>query len=306
MVAEKKQNEIKTVSWYLSAKNLIKFIDDENSYKLTDKVIAANDFKQYPILKGNKVEVAFENGQVSYLRKVKSETPKSVAPVSEQGKGSEEAYEPTAEEQKPKAVDPNPVASVPSTNPQAVGEVKELTIFAVAQNKKVVKFLEIKDDGWFTIDPSIQAKDYQEIGLIAKNKAKVQIVENNVVSFEKVAVEASVAAPQSTPEARSEAKKAETTTSPVKTAEAPKKEYIPKTDKDAFYYIKELERKIRFLEDNKQESIEIQSAIGSAAEIVGRVAASISPAPTANVINSMLSAVAKENYKLIQELKKTK
>jgi hypothetical protein len=296
----------KQISWFLVAKSLVKFVNDENSYKLSEKVMAATDFKKWPILKGDTCDISIEDGVVTYLRKVKKEAPKS------EGHGSEEAYEPTLEEEKPKvAPTPAPAPEVKKEiiTPCVYGDGKELTVFAVAANKKVVKFLEIKDDGWFTIDPSIQAKDYAVIGLQAKNKAKVQIVEKNVVSFEKVAGEAPVKATEQPKTATSSPDNAKSEPTPVKaeqTVSSPKTEYQPKTEKDAFYYIKELERKIRFLEDNKQESIEIQSAIGSAAEIVGRVAASISPAPTANVINSMLSAVARENYKLIQELKKNK
>jgi hypothetical protein len=295
-MAERAPNVTKTVAWFLEKKALIKFVDDEKSYKLAENVVKANNFEKFPIRKADIVEVGILNDTITFLRKAKSQTPK------DEGKGSEEAYEPTAEEQKPKTVDPNPVASVPSTNPQIVGEVKELTVYAIASNKKVVKFLEIKDDGWFTIDPSIQAKDYAVIGLQAKNKAKVQIVEKNVVSFEKVAGEAPVKATESTPEARSETKNAETTTS------TPKKEFKPEpqeemTSKDAFYRVKQLENKVRYLQDEKTDSFEAQASVSAAAEVVGRIAASISPAPTANVINSMLSAIAKENYKLIQELK---
>jgi len=281
-MVERKPNEVKIVAWLLVAKKLIKFANDETSYKISDKVMAANDFAKFPLPKGSTVEVGINEGVVTFLRKQKSES-----------KTSEEIQEPTPNEEKPKAVAPTP-APAPKVEepkkedvtPSVVGEVKELTIFAVSANKRVVKFLECKDAGWFQIDPSIQAKDYQEIGLIAKNKAKVQIVENNVVSFEKVAVEAPVAAPQSTPEARSEEKKAETTTSLVKAAEAPKKEWKPYSQNP-----------------DVQKSIECQACVNSASNLVGMVAANIDPKPTASVINAMIRAIATENYNLLQELK---
>lgn len=277
MSVERKPNQIKIVAWLLVAKKLIKFANDKTSYKISDKVMAANDFTKYPLSKGTTVEVGINEGVVTFLRKQKSES-----------KGSEEAYEPTPEEENPKVPAPQTAEpEVKKETPEIVGEEKVLTVFAVATNKKVVKFTELKDSGWFQIDPSIQAKDYQEIGLVAKNKVKVQIVENKVISLVKVASE-----PAEQPKP--------TTSSPETTKNAPSS---TKTEKDTFYYVKELERKIRFLEDNKQESIEIQSAINAACNVVGRVAASISPAPTAKVINSMIQAIAESNHALLKELK---
>jgi len=278
----------KQISWFLVAKSLIKFVDDEKSYKLSEKVMAANDFKQYPLLKNDTADVSIEDGVVTYLRKVKKDAPKV------ENKGSEEKYEPTADEQKPKTVAPNPVASVPSTNSQVVGEVKELTIFAVAQNKRVVKFLEIKDDGWFQIDPSIQAKDYQEIGLIARNKCKVQLIEKNVISFEKVVGEAPAKAtkqPKTATSSQADVKSEPTPTSANTASVATptvKKEWKPYNSQET---------------DSRQRSIEAQAAVNSANDTVGRIAAQIDPKPTASVINAMIRAIAESNFALIQELK---
>ncbi|MDD4352528.1 MAG: hypothetical protein PHU71_06175, partial [Candidatus Gracilibacteria bacterium] len=154
---------------------------------------------------------------------------------------------------------------------------------------------------WFTIDPSIQAKDYAVIGLQAKNKAKVQIVENNVVSFEKVAGEAPVKATEQPKTATSSPDNVKSESTPVKAVEYPKKEWKPTSQYN----------------DDRQKSIECQAMINSACEVAGAVAAAITNAsrsvdkdgnvttnaPTANIINRMIRAIAEENYSLLQELK---
>lgn len=271
-MVERTPNLTKTVAWFLEKKALIKFSDDEKSYKLAENVIKANNFEKFPIRKGDVVEIGLTADAITFLRKAKSQAPK------DEGKGSEEAYEPTPEEEAPK------VAPAPEVKKEVVtpSDVKELTVFAVAANKKVVKFTELKDDGWFQIDPSIQAKDYTEIGLIAKNKAKVQLSEKNVVSFEKV----DVVATQSTQEAPSEVKNTPTTTATP--APLVKKEYKPYNAQES---------------DARQRSIEAQAAVNAANDTVSRIAAQIDPKPTALVINAMIRAIAESNFALIQELK---
>jgi len=280
----------KQISWFLVAKSLIKFVNDEKSYKLSEKVMAANDFKKYPLLKNDTADVSIEDGVVTYLRKVKKDAPKV------EDKVSEEAYEPTPDEEQLKVVAPSPTPEVKKeiVTPSVNGEVKEFTIFAVSADKKVVKFTEIKDAGWFQIDPSIQAKNYQDIGFIAKNKAKVQIVEKNVISFEKVVGEAPVKATEqpktvtsSQADVKSEPTPASANTASV-AAPTVKKEWKPYNSQET---------------DSRQRSIEAQAAVNSANDTVGRIAAQIDPKPTASVINAMIRAIAESNFALIQELK---
>jgi len=285
-MAERKPNEQKIIAWHMVAKNVIKFANDEQSYKCNDKVLAANDFAKYPLSKGTSVEVGINENVITFLRKQKSDAQKS------QGNGSEEAYEPTPEEEKgtvepEKAKEPAPAEANP---PLVDGAYRELTVFAVAANKKVVKFTEIKDAGWFQIAEAIQAQDYKVIGLEAKNKANVLITENTVMSFAKVASEATEqpkTATSSQVDVQSERIATPSTTSaPV---QAPKKEWKPYSSQD---------------NDGRQKSIECQASINSACQVVGMMAANIEPKPTANVLNSMIKAVAESNYQLLQELKK--
>lgn len=287
---ERTPNLTKIVAWFLEKKALIKFADDEKSYKLAENVIKANDFEKFPIRKGDVVEIGLTADVITFLRKAKSQTPKV------ENRGSEEAYEPTAEEEKPKTVvqtpAPAPKVEEPKkevVTPSVVGDEKVLTVYAIAANKKVVKFLEIKDSGWFQIDPSIQAQDYKVIGLEAKRQVKVKIVENMVVSVSKVASEPAETPKTTTssPEnAKVEPTAAPAAQAPVKATEAPKREWKPYSQNP-----------------DVQKSIECQACVNSASNLVGMVAANIDPKPTASVINAMIRAIATENYSLLQELK---
>jgi hypothetical protein len=280
MSAEKKPNEVKLVAWFMATKGVIKFANDDTSYKLGEAVVKASNFEKFPLLKGDKVEVAITEGIVTYLRKQKSAV----------SHGSEEAYEPTAAEEAGTVEPEKPKAPAPAeANPPIVdGGVRELTVFAVAVNKKVVKFLEVKDAGWFQIDEAIQAQDYAVIGLQAKNKGNVLIVENKVVSFAKVGsepVEQPKTATSSPVNAKVEPTVAPAVQAPVS---APKKEYKPYNSNES---------------DARQKSIEAQAAVNAASNVAARIGASLPQAPTANVVNAMIRAVAESNFALIQELK---
>jgi len=285
-MAERVPNEIKLVAWFMAAKNVIKFANDDTTYKLAEAVVKASNFEKFPLSKGDKVEVGIKEGIVTFLRKQKSDAPKA------ESHGSEEAYEPTPEEEKGTVEPEKPKAPAPAeANPPIVdGGVRELTVFAVAANKKVVKFLEVKDAGWFQIDEAIQAQDYKVIGLEARHKANVKIVENKVVSFAKVASEPAEqpkTATSSQGDVQSERIATPSTTSaPVQAA---KREWKPASSYDTA---------------DKQKSIECQSCINASCQVVGMMAANIEPKPTANVLNSMIKAVAESNYQLLQELKK--
>jgi len=263
-------NPVKLVAWFMQAKGVIKFANDDTTYKLEEAVIKASNFEKFPLSKGDKVEVGIKDGVVTFLRKQKAT----------EAKGSEEAYEPPPEEEKGTVEPEKPKAPAPAeANPPIVdGGVRELTVFAVAANKKVVKFLEVKDAGWFQIDEAIQAQDYKVIGLEAKRKANVLITENKVVSFQKV--------------------DSEPTAAPAAT-QAPKKEWKPYNAQES---------------DARQKSIEAQAAVNAASNVAAKVAAAITTTsrkddgtiapPTANVINNIIRAIAESNFALIQELKK--
>jgi hypothetical protein len=300
-MVERKPNEQKLVAWFMAAKNVIKFNGDDTTYKLSETVIKASNFEKFPLQKGDKVEVAITDGVVTFLRKQKSEAPKA------EGHGSEEAYEPTPEEE----AGPTPKVEQKVEAPKIeapTSDAKELTVYAIAANKKVVKFLEIKDDGWYQIDEAIQAQDYASLGLVAKNKVKVIFNDKTITYLAKVASEPAEqpkTATSSQGDVQSERIATPSTTSAP--AQAAKKEWKPYNaqGKDDYWTNKFEHDKAHFnvKESEKQLSIEAQAAVNSANEVAGRVAASISPAPTANVINNMIRAVAESNFALIQELK---
>lgn len=285
-MAEYKPNEIKVVAWFLQQKNLIKFTDGEATYSLDEKVIAVANFEKFPIRKGDTVEVGLKDNKVTFLRKKKSEPPKEQ--LSSEPKPSTQIE---SEVEEPKQLPDEKAQTSDTTAPinSSPELLKELTVFAVAANKKVVKFIELKDEGWFQIAENIQTQDYRTIGLIAKNKVYVQITEKTVVAIlPNVEVEKPIEEPIV------EAKEVKVESTPIQTVQTPppssyKKEWKPQSSYDSA---------------EKQTSIEAQAAINAANQIVGRIAANIDPKPTASVLNSMIRAIAIENYNLIQELKK--
>lgn len=268
-------SEQKSVSYYLVAKKIIKFADSATKFPVTATEVPTS------LTKGDVVNVVITDGAVTFLEKVTAKT----VPAKE----NDEQYEPTAEEEakpvppvKKEAPEPTQVTAKPTAVPiSEPSQMQELTVYAVSGDKRVVKFLEIKDLGWFDVAENIKSLDYKEIGMIAKSKIKVQFADKTVVAYEKVAQVAE--------------KKEQPTNSTVAPQNAPvaapvaKKEWVPYKSQD---------------NDTRQTSIEAQASVNSACDVVGRVAASISPAPTASIINNMIRAVAIENFKLIQELKK--
>jgi hypothetical protein len=263
-------NPIKLVAWFMAAKNVIKFANDDTTYKLGEAVIKASNFEKFPLSKGDKVEVGITDGIIIYLRKQKS------VPQESESKGSEEAYEPTPAEEKP----------INTLGTEDTTTIKQLTVFAVAANKKVVKFLECKDAGWFQISETIQAQDYATIGLIAKNKVQVTFNDKTVISLVKVASEA----PQQEKTTTSSPANAKVEPTAAPAAQAPaqaaKKEWKPYSQ-----------------DSGVQKSIEAQAAVNAASNVAGRIGASLPQAPTASVVNNMIRAIAESNFALIQELK---
>ena len=281
----KTENQTATVTWHLVGKNLIKFEGHEESYKLADNVIAANDFSKYPLTKGSQVEYGLKDGVVTFLRKNNVSKPKSeekvAEPIKETPKASEPDKKPPVSEEKPKS-QPEPVKEQKG---QETPSKRELTVSAVAGNKKVVKFLEINDSGWIQVSENIQAQDYKVIGLVAKNKVRVLIVDNTIVEIE------------NTPQKNIQ---------DVISEEPKKEEASYSNNKDQFYRIKQLENQVRFLENNKQDSIEAQSAVNAANELVGRISASLESKPPASKIIEMLEVISEANFLLIQKFKEKK
>jgi len=152
---KKPKGEVKTVAWFMPKKSLIKFAGDEDSIRLTDRVIEVSDFVKYPINEGDTVEVSIKDNEVSFLRKVSSEKAKSST------------------------------ASASTTTSEA--NVIDATIYAVSGNKKVAKIILADKDKpestWYQISESLQAKDYKEIGLIAGTAVGLKIQDDTIVGI---------------------------------------------------------------------------------------------------------------------------
>ena len=76
-MVERKPNETRVIAWFMQTKAVIKFTNDDTTYKLSDAVIKASNFEKFPLLKNDTVEVGIVDGIVTFLRKQKSNAPKS-------------------------------------------------------------------------------------------------------------------------------------------------------------------------------------------------------------------------------------
>ncbi len=154
----KKPNEQKIVSWFVVNKSLIKFDGEEESISVSNTVMDVSDFEKYPIGKGDTVEVGTKNDEVSFLRKIKTDKP------AKSGKKEEKSVDITG----------------------GNTEIKDdITIFAVAGNKKVVKFE--KDGAWIKVSSAVQKQSFDDIGLVAGNLVSVTLVNGDIASITKKA-----------------------------------------------------------------------------------------------------------------------
>ena len=148
---------LKKVAWFITAKQLIKFQGDDDSYPVSDEVMTTSDFKANPVKKNTAVNVVIEDGTVTSLNTVQSkakETKQEEAPAQEETEVKEEAE------------------ATEKVAPATTGEESTVTIYAVSGNKTVVK-LE-KDGDWIVVAVALQEKDYKEIGLVARNTVKIK------------------------------------------------------------------------------------------------------------------------------------
>ena len=144
---------------------------------------------------------------------------------------------------------------------------------AVAANKKVVKFSDYNPENWVAVSEALQKEDFATLGLVAKATVAVKF---ETIDGKETIVEM---------KAQKQAEKAGTSSSGY----SGKKKWNNYNSGD---------------NEARQTSIEAQAATNSACAIVARVAATIQPPPAASKISEMVRAIAEENYKLIQDLKK--
>jgi len=164
-------NEImKKVAWFITAKQLIKFQNDDESYSVSDEVMTTSDFKANPIKKNNAVNVVIADGIVTSLKKIQGEEKKPVEEVKD-----------TKQEEAPKKEVKEEVESTEKVTPATTGEERTETIYAVSGNKTVVKFS--KDGDWIIVAVALQNKDYKEIGLVARNTVKVKFNDAGEIAF---------------------------------------------------------------------------------------------------------------------------
>jgi len=153
---------------------------------------------------------------------------------------------------------------------------KEITVGGVAVDKAGVVDKETKI--WYTLDSTINAQEF-------KDKCTKKTIEVTIAPQEK-----------GNAVIKSYTLKAEE----VKQPEEQEKSEPKINNNDAFYRIKELERQVRFLENQKTESFEAQNAVNGANIVVAQMK-EILLDPQA--VLRTITKIAEHNFKTIQDLK---
>ena len=184
----KKENVVKTVEWFSQGQMLIKFVDEEDSIFLSEKVIEASDFDKYPIAKngGDVVEVGTKvidgEEKVSYLRKQSKFAKKTKATTKKKNPSTN-----------PDDAPDDSVKEAPADSSD--GEVKTIKIISVRTDRTALKY--VGENEWPKIKESIQDNPLFK----SKNVVDVKIVDGVIT-----AVKASDMAQSSSKEQASENK----------------------------------------------------------------------------------------------------
>jgi hypothetical protein len=283
--------EKKVVDWYIGKRKLVKFTDNDTPFKVADNVVpyfkdAVAGVKE-GIKTGDKVEVSITIGSneatVTFIKLEVAEKVVEVAPVPQDELKIEKAIDIPKTEEKP--VEAKSDASIP------VGEEHTWVVAGKALQQKpyAVVFDESpkRANGksiFHTLPENLEAI-FNTIKKGDKVKFTSQVIDGKNIITSLVKVE----------EARPVEKSVET---PVVQKEAPVSSEQKSTDT---WEVKQLKNKIRYLEDNKQESIEAQAATNSA----NLFAAGYFNNKTAIKVDiqEFITYVAKLNYETIQSLK---
>jgi len=270
-----------TLKWVMTDDKIIRFTEIEEPCDMTDAV-AKVDFEKAGMVSGSKLTVEFDkdNKTVIFLTLVKGvEAPKQ-----------EKKEEPKAQESAPKQ--------------ELTGNTKVLTVGGLSPKYRGITFKEEKDV-WYDVVNEIGIENLDKMGIGKGSLVELTIADAEGKSKNKRIVGIKLAEKKETPKENKptdtrndfDKEKTQDTTSDVV------------TEKDAFYRIKELERTIRYMKDEKQASIEAQGAVQRAFDFIGCALSKETPLAFANneaMIKVLIKTYAQEAFNLVQELKKPK
>lgn len=271
-----------TLKWVMLEDKIVRFVELNDASEITDE-IAKLDFEKAGMVAGAKVSVEFDaNNKVIFITLVKgAEAPKQ---------------EPKADD-KPSEAKEAPKESLPTNT-------KVLTVGGLSPKYRGITFKEEKDV-WYDVVNEIGIENLEKMGIVRGSSVEVTIGEPEGKSKNKRIVGIKLAEKKEAPKENEkptgnndfDKEKSQDSASDVV------------TEKDAFFRIKELERTIRFLKDEKQASIESNSAVERAFTLIGVILSKESPESFVKnevTIKAMLKTYAQEAYNLIQELKQKK
>ena len=144
----------------------------------------------------------------------------------------------------------------PKAEPSNNDNYKEYTIHGIPENKKVIKFKEVMDK-WYDVASELQTRDLQAEGIVARAKVKVKIEKidgTDIITDIKIS--------------NSEVTEASANDVEVATDEISTGNSSVITSYDNKYDIGRLKNRIQYLESVQRESIEKQTALNRAGDIV--------------------------------------
>lgn len=273
---------VKTLKWVMVVDKTLRFHEDTTALDISDAVPVAN---YSGLVKGDKVEVTIEKNVITSIHKVeaKQEIKEPELPKPE-----------VKEEEKPSD----------STK-------QLLTVAKIYDKTRGILFVEEKDK-WYSLAKFIDMKVMKENGVvvgakvtIATEKGEKETYNDVVVAINTIQVEEKQ---KETP--KNDYEKEPGYNPPPQVESKPENPTPPppevKSEKDAFYRIKQLENQVRFLQEEKTKSIEIQGSVDRAFNLVGKSLQGQDPdllIKNMDTIKKTIRELAEYSFKTVQELK---
>lgn len=274
-MAKSKEKKDLTVKWVIGEDELIRFAEHDEADTLSSN-LAKMDFEKAGFNAGAKVTVEFEEVEgkkvVSNLTLIKG-------------------TEPVKEDQ---------------NQEESKGNLTTFTVSGYSLKYKGITFKEDKDV-WYDVVDEIGIENLEKMGIKKGVKVRVKIGEPGTGKSKNkriLEIQAIVEGVQDVGEPGKPSNDVKED-KPINDFDTVKNN--PKNDKDAFYIIKKLENQIQYLQNEKTDSIEANSAVERAFSLVGDMIqneSAESNVKNKEMIKSLVKEYSKLAYDLIQELKK--
>lgn len=268
---KKQETENRVVKWLMQDKKIIKFNDDDTTYKLKGKV-AEFDHAKYGVKTGVSVEVAIQGDEVTFMRKSENQDSK-----------------PETKKEAPKKTE---------NKTTLTGDQCVWTISGVPTSKEVIAFKEGKVK-WYQVTEELREKDWAKEGFVARARVKVTL--GTVIIKEETkpcVLTMELLNEEVQQESNTESRSQESKTS----ANNSEQGNINLLDNPSdTWQVKQLKNKINYLLEVKQGSIERQSCWSSACQVVAAMLQGETEMNTPVLIEKEIKTLAEAGLKFVRE-----